>query len=104
MVEKLWVNLEEEIIDGNKAPLLLPLLRDDNQVVGVDEHLAHLPLAVALLVRCLKFPDDGLGPQLLHVRPRLLLDRQLGHPPVVRQAVPELQASMRGLLQKRERK
>ena len=53
VVEKLRVDLEEEIIDGNKASLLLPLLRDDNQVVGVDEHLAHLPLAVALRVHCL---------------------------------------------------
>ena len=51
MIKKLRINLEEEIIDGSEAIVLLALLSDDDQVVGLDQGLPHLPKAVTLRVR-----------------------------------------------------
>ena len=57
VVEKLGVNLEEKIVDGSEAFLLLPLLSDDNQVVCIDKCSAYIPFTVAFWIRCFQLPD-----------------------------------------------
>ena len=65
IVKKLGVNLEEKIVDGSEAFLLLPLLSDGHEVVCIDECSANLPFRVAFRIRCCQFPDGRHASQLL---------------------------------------